>query len=78
MSLFFLRNVFLCFLLLFLANRFVYSEIYDKVDSTKIINIQEVIIAKKHLNSELRSTAPIQIIKNTGQINALQVSDAIK
>ncbi|MEI6754287.1 MAG: TonB-dependent receptor [Paludibacter sp.] len=52
----------------------------DKPDSTKIHPIQEVTVTEKYLNSEVRSTAPLQILsaKNIEQLNVLQVSDAVK
>jgi len=52
----------------------------EKPDSTKIIHIQEVTVSEKYLNSEVRSTAPLQILsaKNIEQLNVLQVSDAVK
>lgn len=52
----------------------------EKTDSTKTINIQEVTVTEKYLNSEVRSTTPLQILssKNIEQLNILQVSDAVK
>ena len=52
----------------------------DKPDSTKIKKIPEVTITEKQLNSEVRSTAPLQILssKQIEQLNVLQVSDAVK
>ena len=49
-------------------------------DSTKIHNIQEVTITEKYINSEVRSSAPLQILssKSIEGLNALQVSDAVK
>jgi outer membrane cobalamin receptor len=52
----------------------------DKPDSTKVRTIHEVTITEKQRNSEIRSTAPLQILssKQIEQLNVLQVSDAVK
>lgn len=52
----------------------------EQIDSTKTVNIQEVTVTEKYINSEVRSTAPLQILssKNIEQLNVLQVSDAVK
>lgn len=52
----------------------------DKPDSTKIRTIHEVTVTEKQRNSEIRSTAPLQILssKQIEQLNVLQVSDAVK
>jgi outer membrane cobalamin receptor len=49
-------------------------------DSTKQHTIHEVTITEKYLNSEVRSTAPLQILnsKSIEGLNVLQVSDAVK
>jgi len=56
------------------------AEDTEKPDSTKIKKIQEVTITEKQLKSEVRSTAPLQILssKQIEQLNVLQVSDAVK
>ena len=50
------------------------------VDSIKTHTIKEVTVTEKNLNSEVRSTAPLQILssKNIEELNVLQVSDAVK
>lgn len=50
----------------------------SKNDSVRILN--EVIVTDNHLNNEIRSTSPLQILsdKTLQQLNALQVSDAVK
>lgn len=52
----------------------------EQIDTTRTVNIQEVTVTEKYINSEVRSTAPLQILstKNLEQINVLQVSDAVK
>ena len=52
----------------------------QKTDSVKSVNIQEVTVTEKFINSEVRSSAPLQILsaKNIEQLNVLQVSDAVK
>jgi vitamin B12 transporter len=49
-------------------------------DSTNVIQIHEVVISEKNQISEIRSTAPLQILssKQIEQLNVLQVSDAVK
>ena len=49
-------------------------------DSTRTHTIQEITITEKHPNSEVRSTAPLQILtsKSIQGLNVLQVSDAVK
>jgi outer membrane cobalamin receptor len=56
------------------------AEDIDKPDSTKVQTIHEVTITEKQRNSEVRSTAPLQILssKQIEQLNVLQVSDAVK
>ena len=74
------RHFFSCLPLLFWWPGIAYAEETDKPDSTKIHPIQEVTVTEKYLNSEVRSTAPLQILsaKNIEQLNVLQVSDAVK
>ena len=49
-------------------------------DSTRTHTIQEITITEKYPNSEVRSTAPLQILtsKSIQGLNVLQVSDAVK
>jgi vitamin B12 transporter len=56
------------------------AEETEKPDSTKTYTIQEVTITESYINSEVRSTAPLQILssKNIENLNVLQVSDAVK
>ncbi|HEY6914291.1 MAG TPA: TonB-dependent receptor plug domain-containing protein [Paludibacter sp.] len=56
------------------------AEDIDKPDSTKVQAIHEVTITEKQRNSEIRSTAPLQILssKQIEKLNVLQVSDAAK
>jgi len=74
------RHFISCLPLLFWWSGIAYAEETDKLDSTKIHPIQEVTVTEKYLNSEVRSTAPLQILssKNIEQLNVLQVSDAVK
>lgn len=52
----------------------------DKLDTTKVYNIQEVTVTEQYRNTEVRSSAPLQILssKQIEKLNALQVSDAAK
>jgi len=52
----------------------------DKLDTTKVYNIHEVTVIEQYKNSEVRSSAPLQILssKHIEKLNALQVSDAVK
>ena len=74
------RHFISCLPLLFWCTGIAYAEETNKPDSTKIHPIQEVTVTEKYLNSEVRSTAPLQILsaKNIEQLNVLQVSDAVK
>jgi len=49
-------------------------------DTIKSHTIQEVTVTEKHISSEVRSTAPLQILtsKSIEGLNVLQVSDAVK
>ena len=49
-------------------------------DSTKIHTIHGVTVTEKYPDSEVRSSAPLQILsaKNIEGLNVLQVSDAVK
>ncbi|NDP19630.1 MAG: TonB-dependent receptor plug domain-containing protein [Paludibacter sp.] len=52
----------------------------QKVDTTKIYSISEITVTENFRNTEVRSTAPLQILssKKIEQLNVLQVSDAVK
>lgn len=52
----------------------------EKVDSTRVYKIQEITVTESYNNSEIRSTAPLQILssKKINQLNVLQISDAAK
>ena len=52
----------------------------EKPDSTKIHVIKEVTVTEKLRHSEIRATAPLQVIsaKNIEKLNVLQISDAVK
>ena len=49
-------------------------------DTTKIHAIHEVTVTEKFMSSEVRSTSPLQILtsKSIEELNAMQVSDAVK
>ncbi len=57
-----------------------YSQIAPAFDTIQSHSIQEVTISEKYLNSEVRSTTPLQILsaKIIEQLHVLQVSDALK
>ena len=52
----------------------------QKVDTTHIYTIPEVIVADRYQTQEVRSAAPIQIFSKDElkNLNVLQVSDAVK
>ena len=52
----------------------------EKVDTTKLYSIDEITVTEHYRNSEIRSTAPFQILsaKQLKNLNALQLSDALK
>lgn len=52
----------------------------ERLDTNKVYQIGEVTVCENYRRSEIRSTAPLQILssKNIEQLNALQVSDAVK
>ncbi|HRZ96318.1 MAG TPA: TonB-dependent receptor [Paludibacter sp.] len=52
----------------------------DKLDTTKVYNIHEVTVTEQYRNTEVRASAPLQILssKQIEKLNALQVSDAVK
>lgn len=56
------------------------AEETEKPDSSKTHIIHEVTVTEKLHNSEIRATAPLQILssKQIEQLNVLQVSDAVK
>ena len=74
------RHIISCLSLLFWWSGIAYAEETDKPDSTKIHHIKEVTVTEKYLNTEVRATAPLQILsaKNIGELNVLQVADAVK
>lgn len=49
-------------------------------DSTRVYTIREVTVTESYRNAEIRSSSPLQILssKQIGNLNALQVSDAVK
>ncbi len=51
-----------------------------KVDTTKVYSINEVTVTESYRKTEVRSSAPLQILssKQIENLNALQVSDAVK
>jgi outer membrane cobalamin receptor len=52
----------------------------DKVDTTKVYQIREVTVTEQYRNTEVRASAPLQILssKQIEKLNTLQVSDAVK
>ncbi len=52
----------------------------DAEDSTRVYTIREVRVTESYRNAEIRSSSPLQILssKQIGNLNALQVSDAVK
>ena len=52
----------------------------DKVDTTKVNQIREVTVTEQYRNTEVRASAPLQILssKQIEKLNTLQVSDAVK
>jgi outer membrane cobalamin receptor len=52
----------------------------EKPDTTKVYEIGEVTVTEQYRNTEVRSSAPLQILssKQLKKLNALQVSDAVK
>src|ERR1035437_5669803 len=77
---FLISRLTLPFLWLWIVSFPLTAEETEKPDSTKTHAIQEVTITENYLNSEVRSTAPLQILssKNIENLNVLQVSDAVK
>ena len=68
-------------LMLFGVSRECYGQILsDSSDSTKIHDLEEVVVTTSHKGKETRATAPLQIL--TGEalegLNAIQVADAVK
>jgi vitamin B12 transporter len=57
-----------------------YGEIPTEKDTTKIYSLPEIIVSEKYQQSEVRSITPMQILsaRKIENLNALQVSDAIK
>lgn len=52
----------------------------EKLDTTKVYQIKEVTVTEHYRNSEIRSSAPLQILssKQIDKLNVMQVSDAVK
>lgn len=52
----------------------------EKLDTTKVYHIAEITVVEQYRKSEIRSSAPLQILssKQIEKLNALQVSDAVK
>ena len=52
----------------------------QKKDTTRVHYIQEIVITESTRNAEIRSSTPLQILssKSLTELNALQVSDAVK
>ena len=52
----------------------------QKKDTTRVHYIQEIVITESSRNAEIRSSTPLQILssKSLTELNALQVSDAVK
>ncbi len=52
----------------------------EKPDTTKVYEIGEVTVNEQYRNTEVRSSAPLQILssKQLEKLNALQVADAVK
>ncbi len=65
----------LCFLVCSLA---VFAD--GRPDTTKTYDISEVTVTEQYRNTEVRSSAPLQILstKQIERLNALQLSDAVK
>lgn len=57
-----------------------YAVACAKVDTTKVYQIGEVTVTEHFRNTEIRSSAPLQILssKQIDKLNVLQVSDAVK
>ena len=52
----------------------------QKKDTTRVHYIQEIVVTESTRNAEIRSSTPLQILssKSLTELNALQVSDAVK
>jgi outer membrane cobalamin receptor len=52
----------------------------DKLDTTRVYSIGEITVSEHYRNSEIRSSAPLQILlfKQIDKLNVMQVSDAVK
>jgi vitamin B12 transporter len=52
----------------------------DRLDTTKVYNIDEVIVTEHYIKTGTRSSTPLQILSSSqiSQLNVLQVSDAVK
>ena len=73
------RNYKVSLFFYFIFSAFSVSAI-EKLDTTKVYQIAEVTVIEQYRNSEIRSSAPLQILssKQIDKLNALQVSDAVK
>ena len=68
-------------LMLFGVSRECYGQILsDSSDSTKIHDLEEVVVTTNHKGKEARATAPLQILigETLEGLNAIQVADAVK
>ena len=52
----------------------------EKLDTTKVYHIGEVTVIEQYRNSEVRSSAPLQMLssRQIDKLNVMQVSDAVK
>jgi outer membrane cobalamin receptor len=75
-------SIFLGFFLLVLSLTLGQAQLcaIEKLDTTKVYRIAEITVVEQYRNSEIRSSAPLQILssKQIDKLNALQVSDAVK
>ncbi|MEA4935811.1 MAG: TonB-dependent receptor plug domain-containing protein [Paludibacter sp.] len=70
------RNKLILFLIFF--SSLIFGE--EKLDTAKVYSIREFTVTEQFRSSEVRSSAPLQILssKKIEQLNVLQVSDAVK
>lgn len=74
-------GILLCGVLVFLSfAKAIDPAIPVGLDTTRVYSIGEITITEQYRTAELRSTAPLQLLssKQLLQLNALQVSDAVK
>ncbi|MDR0371645.1 MAG: TonB-dependent receptor plug domain-containing protein [Prevotellaceae bacterium] len=57
-----------------------YAQETNRLDTTTIHNLHEIVITEQYRNSEIRATAPFRILssKKIETLNAFQLSDAVK